>query len=107
MGLADLCAEIQMHNKAIVMHQTFGHLRVQPRKKYQMRIVFSCSDYGGSHEIVRTKTDAPDSPWLYQHMQQFCSRKAKPGNIYVFEGTYYSTKTGRGVFQGKTRRIDI
>lgn len=103
---ANLFAEHEAKYRAGVQRETWGHLRAKPRKKHRARIVFTLAGYSGAYQIITARVSGvSDSPWLYDHMMSYVMRKARHGRVHVFEGTYYATKSGRGVFTGKCRRV--
>lgn len=108
MSLATAFAESDAAYRAQVMHDTWGHLRAKSRKLYKARIVFTCAGYGGDIVIIDARVQGvADSPWLYRHMMEFVMRKSRRGRISIFEGTYYTFKNGRGVFNGKCRVVKV
>lgn len=131
MGLADVFASIDAHNRDIVESQTWGHLAPEPGKVYQGTIVFACAAYAGDIAYLsidfKLKDGTPllDNPWSFEDLTDYvcewvcdCAngwRDRKPfpkretdGKVFRFTGTYtrYKNNTRRitGSFQELTIR---
>ncbi|MFT4064379.1 hypothetical protein [Paraburkholderia sp.] len=110
MSMADVFAPVEARNRAIVMHNTWGHLAPEPRRIYRGEILFAHGEFGDL-VVLRSKfRGLPDSPWFYEHLTDFASDKAfkrRPGAVLRFEGTYTMFKNGNGRFSGKVRDVRI
>lgn len=106
MSLADAFAGADADFKSRVMHSTWGHLAPEPRRVYPGVIVFAFSAYGDIVPITSDFKGLDDSPWFFDHMQEFIGKKALVrGTIYRFDGTYLMFKNGNGRFSGKVRTV--
>lgn len=105
MSLESAFAPVEAYNRALVMHQTWGHLAPEPRVNYSFKIVFCEGQYRDTI-IIRTETQLEDSPWLFDHMMDFiCDKALETGKVYEFEGTYMMYKNGGCRFSGKTKVV--
>jgi hypothetical protein len=108
MSLADAFAPAENHYRNQVMAATFGHLAPEPRKRYPGTILFTHTDYGQLVPIRSHFQDLPDSPWFFEHLNDFVADKAtKAGAVYRFKGTYILFKNGKAQFSGKIVELDI
>lgn len=97
-------AEAEYRNR--VIHATWGHLAPEPRKKYRGYVLFTFGEYGDITVIKDNFEGLPDSPWFYEHVHEFASRKVKTrGRVYRFDGTYMMLKNGNSRFSGKVRVV--
>ena len=93
-------------NKDIVLSNTWGHLYPKDNQPHEGYIIFTHSGYGDIDCIDCDFKDIDDSPWFFQDMQNYIGNvNSKPGNIYVFKGTYRKLKNQKSVFKGKVRVI--
>ena len=92
--------------RAKVLGATFGHLAPSVRKKYRGTIVFAQSEYGSLVPIRADFKNLPDSPWFFEHLNDFVAKRAaEAGTVYKFEGTYMVFKNGRPSFSGTVREV--
>ncbi len=106
MSLADAIAPAEAANRARVLTATFGHLAPSVRKKYHGSIVFAHSEYGPLVPIRAEFKGLADSPWFFEHLNQFVSEQVtEPGAIYRFDGTYMVFKNGKPSFCGPVTRL--
>jgi hypothetical protein len=121
MSLAEAFAPAQDHYRNQVMHATWGHLAPQQDNAHAGSFVFTIAGYGGDMVIITS--DFPtvdDSPWFYQHMQNFMgdyirianeTGREYRGHVFRFDGAYMmkSNRVGgsAGEWKGKVRRIDL
>jgi len=88
MSLADAFAPAEARYKAQVMFDTFGHLYPQPGNKYQGRIVFVISAYGGNCCILHSEWQGlEDSPLLFETMSDVFDNSRVRGRHDIFEWT--------------------
>lgn len=106
MSLAEAFAGTEAAHRSRVLAHTFGHLAPSIRKKYHGTILFTHSAYG---QLVLIRADfngLPDSPWLYDHLNDFvCERATEPGMVYRFDGSYMVFKNGNPSFKGTVTPI--
>ena len=106
---ADAFVEPEAAFKAAVMHQTWGHLKVDRRKRHRGYILFTAGEYRDLVVIKSDFGDVPDSPWFYTHIHDFISKKAgkreQCGKGFRFDGFYRVCLNGVGQFIGKTRVV--
>lgn len=110
MSLASAMAPVEAMNRAIVMHNTWGHLAPEPRRLYRGEILFAHGDYGDLSVITCKFKDLPDSPWFFDHLNEFAADKAfkRPrGTLLRFTGTYMMFKNGNCRFSGKVLRVTV
>lgn len=106
MSLAQAFAPAEAAHRARVISATFGHLAPSVRKKYRGTIVFTHSAYGQLVPIRAEFQNLPDSPWFYEHLQDFVAERAsEPGKVYRFDGTYMVFKNGSPSFAGTVREV--
>lgn len=90
--------------KTDVIEGTWGHLKPEEGKVYEIELVY-CYGEWGDYTAIRL-TGIESSPWFYDAMYAYIdnvTNKLKPGNVYKFVGTY----TWPCSFVGKTRVILI
>jgi hypothetical protein len=108
MSLADAFAPAEQHYRNQVIAATFGHLAPEPRKAYPGTILFTHSEYGQLVPIRAHFDGLPDSPWFFEHLNDFVADKATvAGGVYRFKGTYMLCKNGNARFVGKVVKLDI
>ena len=109
MTFADAFAPAEAAHKARVMRETWGHLDATPGVKYRCELLFCYGEYGDVICIRNVLHDGlQESPWFFTDMDDFIARKAKQcGGIYRFAGTYHRTKSGKGRFSGKVKKVNI
>lgn len=108
MSLAEAFAPAEARYRSQILAHTFGHLAPDARRVYRIRFAFTCADYGGSIEVIASDLgDLPDSPWLFEHLQDFAADRAKRGKVSVFDGTYYMGARGAPHFKGYVREVPL
>jgi len=111
MSLADVFAPVVEMQRAQVMNDTWGHLKVDCRKKHPGYILFTAGEYRDLTVIRSSFKGVPDSPWFYTHIHDFIGKKAGRredcGKVFRFEGFYRVCLNGKGQFIGKTRVVRI
>lgn len=106
MSLAEALAPAEAAHRSRVLTATFGYLAPSVRKKYRGSILFTQSDYGQYVPIKADFPDLPDSPWFFEHLNDFvCERAAEPGKVYRFDGTYMLFKNGKPSFSGSVTQV--
>lgn len=106
MSLAQAVAPAEAAHRAKVLAATFGHLAPSIRKKYRGVIVFTQSVFGQLVPIRADFKDLPDSPWFFEHLNDFVGERAtEPGKVYKFEGTYMLFKNGKPSFSGNVTEV--
>lgn len=103
--------QIEADNYNRVQIATFGHLAPKRSVAHPGFILFSLSAYGDITVLDSEFGDVPDSPWLYEAMNDFAARhvtkKDRDGcAIYRFDGTMTMFKNGSFRFSGKTRPMN-
>lgn len=91
------------------VNDTWGHLQANPHTRYHGTIVFAHSAYGGDLVVVSAEFKGlADSPWLYEHMEDFvAASETEPGNVYRWSGTYQATKARGPEFKGTTVKVEV
>lgn len=131
MGLADVQASIDAHNRDIVESQTWGHLAPALGKAYRGSITFACASYGGDVAILSLEFARPDgtplndNPWSYEDLSNYiidwvcdqangyhgCEKIAKPmqtdGKVFTFTGSYTRFKNNSCRIAGTVRERRI
>lgn len=108
MSLAEAMAPAENHYRNQVIAATFGHLAPEPRKRYPGTILFTQTEYGRLEPIRANFEGLPDSPWFFEHLNDFVADKAtEAGAVYRFKGTYETFKNGNSRFSGKVVKLDI
>lgn len=108
MSLADAFAPADNHYRNQVIAATFGHLAPEPRKRYPGTILFTQSEYGSLVPIRARFEGLPDSPWFFEHLNDFVADKAtEAGAVYRFKGTYMLFKNGSHQFTGSVVKLDV
>lgn len=109
MSLADAFAPVEALNREIVLHNTFGHLAPVPGKKYSGTILVAQSEYGDNMIFSADFGDLPDSPWLYDDMNDFIeSAPNERPAIFKWSGWYVRYKNGNHRFGGgKFRKLKL
>lgn len=109
MSLAQIHAEIDAQNRAIVYEETWGHLRAEVGRKYPGSLVFVQCVYSGSFAILRREFEIEDSPWFFEAMQDylFGLEPVNAGTVYRFDGWYRECRNGAHQFVGKVREIRL
>jgi hypothetical protein len=107
MSLQESFAPAEHAYRSQVLAATWGHLAPEPRKAYTGYIVFTWASYGGSLVTIDANFEGlPDSPWLYEDMDQYVEDHALiEGTVYRFDGTYTKLKNGKGRFSGKVTKL--
>jgi hypothetical protein len=106
MSLAQAFAPAEAAHRAQVLAATFGHLAPSIRKKYHGSILFTQSAYGSLVPIRADFPDLPDSPWFFEHLNDFVAERARePGKVYRFDGTYMVFRNGSPSFSGKVIEV--
>ena len=86
MSMSEVFAEIDAHNKAIVMTNTWGHLYPEPKTTYTGSITFAIASYGGSMSIINSHWDnLEDSPMLYDTMLDVFNQVQPLGSYGVWK----------------------
>jgi hypothetical protein len=97
-------AHEKLYSNAI-QQETWGHLAPKKDQEYQGFIIYSLGCYG-DHCVIQVKfKDLPDSPWFYEHLNEFVSnmlgkKRVKHGTVFKFTGTYKVGKRGSYSFRG-------
>ncbi len=92
--------------RAAVMANTWGHLAPDQDKLYRGSILFAQGAYRDLVVIQCGFPGLPDSPWFYQHLQDFIDeQETESGCLYAFRGTYSMDKDGNAHWKGKTKRV--
>ena len=108
MSLAEAFAPAEARHRSQVMAATFGHLAPQVRKKYRGTILFTHSNYGQLVVIRADFKNLPDSPWLFEHLNDFVFERAtERGKVYRFEGSYMLFKNGKPSFSGTVTEVNF
>ncbi|UBM12721.1 hypothetical protein [Cupriavidus metallidurans] len=110
MSLVEPFAAVEADYRSRVMHATWGHLAPEPRKQYAGEILFAHGCYGDAAVIHCEFEELSDSPWFYEHLNDFVADKAfeRPrGALLRFTGTYMMFKNGKSRFSGKVRRVSV
>lgn len=112
MSLADAFIEPEMQHRARVMHATWGHLKVDRRKKHPGYIIFTKGEFRDEVVIKSEFKDVPDSPWFHTHIHEFIQKKlgydcGKCGKIFRFVGYYRVCLNGVGQFIGKVHVVRV
>lgn len=113
MSMASICATIEADAKCRVMHETFGHLAVEPGSKpFPGSFLFIYGEYGDFPCIESNFPGVEDSPWFFDAMNEYIWGKIKDkgpasekGRVYRFTGTYRMFKNGVSRFSGKVKKI--
>jgi len=96
-------APVLLAQKQAVLKDTWGHLAPVHGKSYRGYIVFTKTAYGDLEIVDADFTDLPDSPWLFDAMNDFVFDDLKSladGAVYRFEGTFRNYR-----FRGKRTTI--
>lgn len=112
MGLADVHASIDAHNRDIVEAETWGHLGPIPGKLYRGSVTFACGSYAGSTAFLSIEfvaddgTQLDDNPWSfeditryivdwqceeangYRNRQKIANPVKTDGKVFTFTGSY-------------------
>ncbi|QPI08301.1 hypothetical protein IM687_13970 [Stutzerimonas stutzeri] len=114
MSLASVCAEIEAHNRMIVMAQTWGHMEAKPGTAHSGWFTFIHGQHGDMVVIESHFPTFGEGPGYFEVRQDFIWSKVKDGGpcgdigVYRFDGEYRCSKrSGLCRFAGKVRRIDI
>lgn len=112
MSLAEVFAEGEAINRAIVEVQTWGHLAPEPGRVYAGSMVLAYGCYGADGLVpVRVEFEGlPDSSWFYDELCDWlCETQARTeeGEVYRWAGTYRKFRNGRCRFTGKLRRVEL
>ncbi len=101
-NIADVFASAEVVYKERQMQATWGHLAPVRNKKYRGRIVYAVGCYCGTPVILHCEfKDLPDSPWLYEHVQNFMfAQEGEEGCVYEFVGFFRNYE-----FEGTVRVI--
>ncbi|MCY1197876.1 hypothetical protein D9M72_92440 [compost metagenome] len=109
MSLADAFIPVVRAQRELVMHQTWGHLKVDRRKRHPGYILFTAGEFRDVVVINSEFDDVPDSPWFYTHIHDFIMKKAgrreQCGKVFRFDGYYRVCLNGVGQFIGKVRVV--
>lgn len=110
MSLADAFAGAEAAHAAAVRRNTWGHLAPVHRKKYPGKIIFTIGEYGGITVIQSAFKNLGDSPWFYEHQQDYIYKaykdhKRSRGAVLEFKGTYMMFNNGGGRFTGKVTTL--
>lgn len=83
-------APVRLANKQAVYKATWGHLAPKRNRIYQGYIVFSISAFGDMVVIDADFAGLPDSPWLYDAVNDFAfeDNALVHGAVYRFTGTF-------------------
>lgn len=107
MSLADAFSGHEALYRSQVMAQTWGHLAPEAGKRYSGTILFTQTEYGQLVPIRSDFKDLPDSPWFFEHLNDFVANEATvPGAVCRFRGTYVTFKNGNHRFTGKITTLD-
>jgi hypothetical protein len=101
MGLGHMAKSIETMNREIANHNTFGHLKCEPNKRYEGYIIIAIGEY--NNEVVIVKDDFPkldNSPWQYSDFHEFVNDKAKDleNGVYIYHGWYKKFQNGNFQF---------
>jgi hypothetical protein len=116
MSLASAFAEVEAYNRALVEHQTWGHLAPKPKVIYPGYVVFTHGCFGDITVIESEFGELPDSPWFYRALHEYVGDFIVPprknemkmrGGIWRFDGYCKMFKNGRIKFSGKVRPMRI
>jgi hypothetical protein len=83
-------APIKLANKQAVYKATWGHLAPKRNRTYQGYIVFTISAFGDMVVVDADFAGLPDSPWLFDAVNEFAfeDEKLVHGAVYKFVGTF-------------------
>jgi hypothetical protein len=80
------------------MHATWGHLEQKPGTTTKGWFVFTCAAYSGNYMLLDSDWgDLPDSPGLYDAMQNYMHRHAERGVVTRLEG--HVTRYANGAYR--------
>lgn len=113
MTLRDQFECIEAANKAIVMHQTWGHLEAEPGTKHPGWILFACGQHGDVCVIESHFPSFGEGPLYFSNRQDYLMDLMDEGGpcrdtgVYLFSGVYRRFKNGNSRFIGKVKRAQI
>lgn len=117
MSLADQCALIEAHNKAVVMAETWGHMEAAPGTRHPGWFIFINGQHGDMAVIESSFPTFDEGPGYFGDRQEFIWSKIKDNGscshigAYRFDGEYRRYKRGAGeslgYFVGKIQRISL
>ena len=83
-------APVVLENYRIAHKNTWGHLAPEQNKTYRGYIVFTLTVYGDMTIIDSDFGELPDSPWLFDAMNEFVfdDRSLPEGAVFRWEGTF-------------------
>jgi hypothetical protein len=84
-------APVELAYKQEVLKDTWGHLAPKRNKTHRGFIVFTITTYGNMEMIDNGFDGLPDSPWLFDAMQEFAFsdwENLEHGTVYRFDGTF-------------------
>lgn len=108
MSLAQAFAGSDARYRAEVMHQTWGHLEQRRGEVQTGWFVFSIAAYEGTHVILDSDWGAlPDSPGLYEAMQDYIFRHGQRGVVTRLEGHVRRFKNGHYQIGGRRYQVRL
>jgi hypothetical protein len=108
MSLANAFVGSDARYKAQVIAATWGHLEMKTNTLQKGWFVFSITAYSGHHVILGSDWgDVPDSPGLYEAMEDYIFRHGKRGVVMRLEGHIRRYKNGAYRIGGKRKIMKI
>jgi len=92
------------------MNETWGQLRSKPMLKHFGKIYFTYGEYGNVVVIKDCFDTIEGNPWYYNNLMNFInneSNKLDQGYAYKFDGSYFETENGEGIFSGNISKISL
>jgi hypothetical protein len=107
-SLRSAFAPIDAAYKAAVLHNTWGHLAPEPRKRHKGYLLFAFGEFGDMISIKSDFKGLSDSPWFYDALNDFMDKHSKRrGTVYRFDGDVMMCKNGKFKFLGKVTEVKL
>jgi hypothetical protein len=89
MSLGQVFSSYEQRSAELVQQETWGHLAPKTDKVYEGYILYALGCYG-DHCVLQVEfKDLDDSPWFYDHVNEFVSNmldKKRAKNGMIFQG---------------------
>jgi hypothetical protein len=112
MSYSKILAPYNARVKDQVMRETWGHLAPNHRQIYEGFILFTHTAWNKIEPIEFEFKNLEMSPWLFEQMNEFISKKELLKNdgsfgVFIFTGKYQLYNNGNYRFSGKIKKVKI
>lgn len=121
MSLASVCAEINAHNRAMVMAETWGHLEAVDLQRHYGWFTFTHGQHGDMVVIESNFPTFGEGPGYFYDRQEWIWRQVRGDGpcsetgVYRFDGFYklYASvasvreRETLGYFKGRVRKLAL